>query len=68
MVRTVRQTRALAVWAVLVLVMASALWAEAPRSVILLIGDGMGFEQVKAASLYAADKQGGLAFEKYYRA
>ncbi len=68
MVRTMRRTRALAAWAVLVLVMASASWAEAPRNVILLIGDGMGFEQVKAASLYAADKQGGLAFEKYYRA
>ncbi|MCX5676448.1 MAG: alkaline phosphatase [Planctomycetota bacterium] len=68
MVRTVRLARALAVWAVLVLVMATASWAEAPRNVILLIGDGMGFEQVKAASLYATDKQGGLAFEKYYRA
>ena len=41
--------------------------AEAPRNVILLIGDGMGFEQVKAAALYATGKPGGLALEPYYR-
>ena len=32
-----------------------------------MIGDGMGFEQVKAASLYAYGQEGSLSFEKYYR-
>lgn len=40
---------------------------RAPRNVILLIGDGMGFEQVKAASLYATGSEGRLAFERFYR-
>src|SRR4030042_1268434 len=40
---------------------------QAPRNVILLIGDGMGFEQVRAASLYAAGKEGALAFEKDFK-
>jgi len=46
---------------------AVAVGADAPRNVILMIGDGMGFEQVKAASLYATGKEGGLAFEPYHR-
>jgi alkaline phosphatase len=53
--------------ALLCLLVVGAAWAETPRNVILLIGDGMGFEQVKAASLYAAGKEGALAFEPYYR-
>ena len=53
--------------AALVFLAAGSAWAEAPRNVILLIGDGMGFEQVKAASLYATGKPGALAFEPYYR-
>jgi alkaline phosphatase len=39
----------------------------AVKNVILMIGDGMGFEQVKAASLYAYGEEGKLPFEKYYR-
>jgi alkaline phosphatase len=39
--------------------------AEPPKNVILLIGDGMGFEQVKAAGLYAHGEAGTLAFEQY---
>ena len=58
---------AAALSAVLWLLVVGAAWAEAPRNVILMIGDGMGFEQVKAASLYAAGKEGALAFEPYYR-
>ncbi|HUU93875.1 MAG TPA: alkaline phosphatase [Phycisphaerae bacterium] len=42
-------------------------WADAPRNVILMIGDGMGFEPVKAASLYATGKEGGLSFERHHR-
>jgi len=32
-----------------------------------MIGDGMGFEQVKAASLYAYGQEKSLSFEKYYQ-
>ncbi len=27
-------------------------WAQAPKNVLFYIGDGMGFEQVRAANLY----------------
>ena len=37
--------------------------AGGPRNVILMIGDGMGFEQVRAAGLYAHGREGGLAME-----
>ena len=37
------------------------------KNVILMIGDGMGFEHVKAASFYAYGKEKKLSFEKYYR-
>ncbi len=36
------------------------------KNVILMIGDGMGFEHVKAASLYAYGEEKKLSFEKYY--
>jgi alkaline phosphatase len=39
----------------------------AVKNVVLMIGDGMGFEQVKAASLYAYGKEKSLPFEKFYR-
>jgi len=57
----------LAVTAAALLLPVMTVWADAPRNVILMIGDGMGFEQVKAASLYAAGKEGGLSFEPYRR-
>ncbi|GAF85068.1 unnamed protein product, partial [marine sediment metagenome] len=41
-------------------------WA-AVKNVILMIGDGMGFEHIKAASLYAYGEEGKLSFEQYYR-
>jgi len=41
-------------------------WAEL-KNVIVMIGDGMGFEQVKAASFYAYGEENRLPFEKYYR-
>ncbi|MEX0745978.1 MAG: alkaline phosphatase [Phycisphaeraceae bacterium] len=34
------------------------------RNVILLIGDGMGYEQLKAASIFAHGEPGGLEMEK----
>ena len=40
-------------------------FAAAPKNVILLIGDGMGFEQVKAASMYANGAAGTLSFEAF---
>lgn len=36
---------------------------EPPRNVILFIGDGMGFEHVKAARMYVGGEAGGLSFE-----
>ncbi|MFC1781004.1 alkaline phosphatase [Planctomycetota bacterium] len=39
----------------------------AVKNVIILIGDGMGFEQVKAASLFGYGQEGSLSFEQYYR-
>ncbi len=37
--------------------------AEPPRNVVLLIGDGMGFEQVRAAAFYLHGREGELAME-----
>jgi alkaline phosphatase len=48
------------------LCLVTAAWAEAPKNVILLIGDGMGFEQVKAAGLYAHGEAGTLDMEEHY--
>jgi alkaline phosphatase len=38
---------------------------KAPKNVILLIGDGMGLEQVKAAGMYANGSPGTLPFEQF---
>jgi len=37
----------------------------APRCVVFLIGDGMGFEQVKAAGLFLNGQEGTLSFESW---
>jgi len=37
--------------------------ASPPKNVIILIGDGMGYEQVKAAGIYANGAIGTLGFE-----
>lgn len=43
--------------------------AAPPKNVILLIGDGMGFEQVKAAGIYANGEPDSFCFEAFpYRA
>lgn len=34
-----------------------------PKNIIFMIGDGMGFEQVKAAGMYLNGQEGGLSFE-----
>ena len=36
-----------------------------PKNVMLFIGDGMGFEQVKAAGMYANGTAGTLCFESF---
>ncbi|MHC4500832.1 MAG: alkaline phosphatase, partial [Planctomycetota bacterium] len=54
----------LSIVAVLGLGIGPASTAEAqPKYVILLIGDGMGPEQVKAAGIYAKGRAGTLFFE-----
>ncbi|MBN1699932.1 MAG: alkaline phosphatase [Spirochaetales bacterium] len=37
--------------------------AEIPENLILFIGDGMGFEQIKAAGMYKNGSEGTLSFE-----
>lgn len=39
--------------------------SDAPKNVIILIGDGMGPEQVKAAGMYANGTPGTLSFEQF---
>lgn len=46
------------------LLVATPALAEPPRNVILLVGDGMGFEQVRAASLFAHGQEGRLTMEQ----
>lgn len=36
-----------------------------PKNIIICVGDGMGFEAVKAASYYASGKTGSLSFEQF---
>lgn len=67
-----RKARRAALIAATVVLLAVTLGAgcgpdRAPRNVIVLIGDGMGFQQVRAASFYATGEAGKLAFERYYR-
>lgn len=52
---------------VLVCSMASAP-ASAAKNVIIMIGDGMGFQQVRAGSYYLTGAAGNLVFEPYYKA
>ncbi len=46
----------------IVFCLSRGLWAELPHTIIF-IGDGMGFEQVKAAGLYAHGSGGAFFFE-----
>jgi alkaline phosphatase len=39
--------------------------ATSPKNIILCIGDGMGFEQVRAAAMYANGEEGTLCFEGF---
>jgi len=52
-----------AVVAFVCMVIAQPVSADAPKNIILLIGDGMGFEQVKAASIYATGTEDGLVMQ-----
>ena len=52
---------------IVLLVLFAQTSSAAIKNVILMIGDGMGFEQVKAASFYAYGEEKSLPFEKYYR-
>jgi alkaline phosphatase len=36
-----------------------------PENIVFFIGDGMGFEQVKASSMYANGVVGSLSFEDF---
>jgi len=66
--RTRRLTcRSLAILPLLILAAASTAasgQSAQPKYVILMIGDGMGFEQLRAASLYAYGREGALAMQQ----
>lgn len=47
----------------LVVLSAAATRAESPRNVIFMIGDGMGFEHVKAGGMFLNGQPGTLCFE-----
>jgi len=53
--------------AVASLVVLTGSQAFAARNVILMIGDGMGFQHVNAASYYLNGASGTLSFEPYYK-
>lgn len=48
----------------MLLVFVSAVLAG-PKNIVLFIGDGMGFEQVKAAGFYAKGREGTFVFESF---
>jgi alkaline phosphatase len=48
----------------IILFTVSLAWAE-PQNIIFLIGDGMGFEQVKAAGIYSDGIAGNLIFQTF---
>jgi len=56
----------LAVIFLLILVVSTA-QAQIAKNIILMIGDGMGNEQVKAGSFYLTGAAGGLCFQPYYK-
>lgn len=41
--------------------------SDIAKNIILMIGDGMGFEQVKAGSFYLTGAAGNICFEPYYK-
>lgn len=49
----------------LLLAIAAGAVADGPRNVIFLIGDGMGFEQVRAGGMYAHGAGGAFPFESF---
>lgn len=59
--------RSARILAIVLLMLACAYPALAAKNVIIMIGDGMGPEQVKLGSYYVAGKAGALSFEPYYR-
>ena len=56
------------VWVLVLVLLAwgSSVWS-APRNAIIMIGDGMGFEQVEAAGHYANGEAGKFGFEEFYK-
>lgn len=60
-----RKTIALALCLLLAVAAAQQARAQRPTNVIFFIGDGMGFEQVKAAGMYANGAAGTLSFEAF---
>ncbi len=63
--RRIRHRPALLLTLLLLLVTSGIASGAPPRNVILLIGDCMGFEQVKAAGMYIHGQPGTIPFEYF---
>lgn len=59
-----RKLNAITLLALIFCLVAQITWS-APKNVFFFIGDGMGFEQVKAAGMYANGEEGTLPFEAF---
>lgn len=46
-----------------IIFLAGSAWGQSPKNVIFMIGDGMGFEHVKAGGMYLNGQPGTLCFE-----
>lgn len=53
--------------AIALILCASADGTQAAKNIILMIGDGMGYQQVNAGSYYLSGKAGQLCFQPYYK-
>ena len=60
-----RKILSLGLLAILIVSSGAGCSVAAPKNVMLFIGDGMGFEQVKAAGMYANGTPGTLCFESF---
>ena len=59
-----RKLNAITLLTLICCLVAQITWS-APKNIFFFIGDGMGFEQVKAAGMYANGEEGTLPFEAF---
>jgi len=66
-VKTITRRRMAHILIVCFVLLACAFQVQAAKNVILMIGDGMGPNHVKAGSYYVGGQTGTLAFEPFYK-